>query len=193
MRKHMNIDFVRHSWFTWWSVTGPKNWGSHKKEQKKKKKDGTVLEEHHQSNCWSWGERNKSSVKLIRSVSPGKIGRTRDTIAKSNTRFGNMDVLNTNRSFSFELPHMNYFACCTLAVKERYWNWFSINHDEPFRRGHLICIPTVGYCKLNEDNVQCKFLQFITFIKLKTPSIKKTHQTSFIFSITLQNVAMLHY
>ena len=38
------------------------------------------------------------------------------------------------------------------------------------------------------DDVQRKFLQFITFIKLKTPNIKKTHQTSFIFSLTLQNM-----
>ena len=40
-----------------------------------------------------------------------------------------------------------------------------------------------------------KFVQFITFIKLKTPFIKKAHQASFIFSLALKSVecnAALH-
>ena len=134
VRKDMNINFVRHSWFTRWSVTSTQNWGSYKKEQKKKK-DGIVFEDRHQTNCWSWGgEWNKSSAKLIRSSSPGKIGLTRDTIAKSFMRLGYIDVIQTVH-FPLNSPHINCFACCTLAINVRYRNWFSINHDEPFWRG----------------------------------------------------------
>ena len=149
MRKQMNINFVRHSWFTRWSVTSTQNWGSYKKEQKKKK-DGIVFEDRHQTNCWSWGgEWNKSSAELIRSSSPGKIGLTRDTIGKSFMKFGYIDVIQTFH-FPLNSPHINYFACCRLVINVRYWNWFSINHDEPFWRGshdHLICIPTVVYAQ----------------------------------------------
>ena len=107
MRKDMNINFVRHSWFTWWSVTCTQNWGSHKKEQKK---DGITFEDRHQSNCWSWGGWNKSSAQLIRSLSPGKID-------KIYTRFGYMLGCNTNRSFSFELPP--HQLLCMLYIGDK--------------------------------------------------------------------------
>ena len=192
VRKNMNINFVRHSWFTWWSLTSTQNWGSHKKEQKKKK-DGIVFEDRHQPYCWSWGgEWNKSSAKLIRSLSPGKIGMTRDTIAKSFSRFGHIDVIQT---VHFPLNSPPHQLVCMLYVGDKrkilklIFNkpWWAVLKREP---GHLICVPTVVYCKRWQtlDNVQRKFLQFITFIKLKTPYIKKTHQTSFIFSLTLQNM-----
>ena len=99
----------------------------------------------------------------------------------------------TNRSFSFELsPHQ---LLCMLYIGNKckilklIFNkpWWAILKREP---GHLICVPTVVYRRRWQtlDDVQRKFLQFITFIKLKTPNIKKTHQTSFIFSLTLQNM-----